>query len=134
MKDKKLMHMRRADLIEIIYQLQQSEEALRGEVAALKAQLEDRRIRIERSGSVAEAALSLSGIFEAAQRAADLYMEEIGARAGEEAPPEFPEGVSFAEEPASPEEPSEAEPGWAAWEAPEEPAAGAGEESDEGRD
>lgn len=83
MKDKKLMHMKRADLIEIIYQLQKSEEALKSEIADLKSQIENHRINIERSGSVAEAALRLSGIFEAAQTAADLYLEEIKARAEE---------------------------------------------------
>ena len=83
MKDKKLMHMKRADLIEIIYQLQKSEEALKSEIADLKSQIENHRINIENSGSVAEAALKLSGIFEAAQNAADLYLEEIKARADE---------------------------------------------------
>ena len=81
MKDKKLMHMRRTELIEIIYQLQQSEEELRAEVEQLRSELEDRRIRIGTAGSVAEAALSLSGIFEAAQRAADIYCEELRLRA-----------------------------------------------------
>lgn len=119
MKEKKLMHMRRADLIEIIYQLQQNEEALRSEVEDLKAQLEDRRIKIERSSSVAEAALSLSGIFEAAQKAADLYLEEIRARAGEIPegfPGELPE--EFREE--LPEEPPEEFPEELPEEFPEE--------------
>ena len=37
---------------------------------------------IENSGSIAEAALKLSGIFEAAQAAADQYLENIGVPAG----------------------------------------------------
>ena len=85
MKEKKLMHMKRAELVEIIYQLQQNEEELRAEVSELKAQIKDRRIRIEESGSVAEAALRLSGIFEAAQKAADIYLEELGLRKQEAA-------------------------------------------------
>ena len=36
-----------------------------------------RRIELDEAGSIAEAALKLSGIFEAAQDAADRYMENI---------------------------------------------------------
>jgi hypothetical protein len=39
--------------------------------------LEKREISIRESGSIAEAALRLSGIFEDAQRAADTYLAEI---------------------------------------------------------
>ena len=43
----------------------------------LRRQLEDRRIRLEKTGSIAEAALALSGVFEAAQKAADLYIQSV---------------------------------------------------------
>jgi cell division septum initiation protein DivIVA len=83
MRDKKLSHMNRRDLIEIIYQLQQTEEKLNKEIEDLRAELADRRIRISESGSVAEAALSLNHVFEAAQAACDEYINEMKARAGE---------------------------------------------------
>ena len=50
----------------------------------LKAALEDRRILIEQSGSLAEASLKLNKVFEAAQAAADQYLENIRLRTGEQ--------------------------------------------------
>ena len=56
---------------------------IREQRATLEKLRQDRRIRMERSGSIAEAALQLSGIFEAAQSAADLYLENIRQRSEE---------------------------------------------------
>ena len=47
------------------------------EGAAAKAELADKRINIEQSGSIAEASLKLTRIFEEAQKAADLYLENV---------------------------------------------------------
>lgn len=77
MKNKELKQMNRADLIDIIYQYQQRETELIKENTELKAKLNDRTIKIEQSGSIAEAALALSHVFDAAQEAADLYLEQI---------------------------------------------------------
>ena len=59
--------------------LAQSKEidSLRAQLAEAKAKLEDRRIRIQESGSIAEASLKLTQIFEEAQKAADLYVENV---------------------------------------------------------
>ncbi len=73
MADKELRRMNRTELIEIIYALQQNENNLRTENEELKEQLDDKAIRIEQAGSIAEAALSLNHIFEDAQRAAEQY-------------------------------------------------------------
>lgn len=85
MKDKKLSQMSRRDLIEIIYQLEQTEDQLRSEIADLKRELEDRRIKVSEAGTIADAALSLSGVFEAAQAACEIYINELRSRAGEPA-------------------------------------------------
>ena len=77
MDDKEFRKLRREDLIEIIYQYQRREQRLTQENEMLRAQLEDRRIRMEKTGSIAEAALALSGIFAAAQKAADLYLQSV---------------------------------------------------------
>ena len=47
------------------------------------AQLQNKEILIEKSGSIAEAALQLNGVFEAAQNAAAQYVETI-QRQGEQ--------------------------------------------------
>ena len=38
---------------------------------------ESRRIELEKAGSIAEASLRLNGVFEAAQKAADQYLENL---------------------------------------------------------
>lgn len=83
MDEKELRKMNRAELIEIIYALQQNEKALREENAELQKKLNDKTIAIENSGSIAEAALQLSGIFSAAQEAADTYLESLRIAGGQ---------------------------------------------------
>ncbi len=83
MASKELRRMNREELIEIIYALQQNEKRLEEENRELQRKLEERKITIEKAGSIAEAALQLNRIFEAAQEAADQYLlsvqENIGA-------------------------------------------------------
>lgn len=63
--------------------LEQSKEVeqLRAELETVKKQLEDRRIMEQEAGSIAEAALRLNKVFEAAQQAADQYLENIRTQA-----------------------------------------------------
>ncbi|MCD8007817.1 MAG: hypothetical protein LUF68_02600, partial [Clostridiales bacterium] len=77
MADKELRKMNRTELIEIIYALQQNERALREENETLRTQLDDKLLRIEKAGSIAEAALSLNRIFEDAEQAAQQYLASI---------------------------------------------------------
>ena len=77
-----LKKLSRQDLLEMLIESERYVKHLERELAKTKKQLDDRRIMIENSGSIAEAALKLSGIFEAAQAAADQYLENIGVPAG----------------------------------------------------
>ena len=79
MPDRELRRMRRAELVEIILALKQTEDKLRAENAALSAQLQERQIHIENAGSIAQAALELNKVFEAAQAAADEYVASVRA-------------------------------------------------------
>ena len=72
--------MHRAELIEIIYALKQSEDQLKAQNAALTAQLQDRQLRLESAGSIAQAALELNNVFAAAQAAATAAPSGSGAR------------------------------------------------------
>ena len=54
MADRELRRMHRAELIEIIYALKQSEDQLKAQNAALTAQLQDRQLRLESAGSIAQ--------------------------------------------------------------------------------
>lgn len=76
-QEQELKHMKRSDLVEIIYQYQQNEKKLFAENDELRRQLDSRRIEIDQAGSIADAALSLSGVFQAAQAAADLYLAQL---------------------------------------------------------
>lgn len=77
MTDKDLKKLRRVDLLEMLVALSKENEELKQKLKAANKELENRRIAINEAGSIAEAALKLNGIFEAAQRAADQYLDNI---------------------------------------------------------
>ncbi|MCD7733282.1 MAG: DivIVA domain-containing protein [Oscillospiraceae bacterium] len=81
MADKELRKMNRTELIEIIYTLKQNDTLLRKENDELKDQLEDKTIRIDNAGSIAEAALSLNRVFEDAENASKQYLESAKSEA-----------------------------------------------------
>lgn len=77
MTEKELHKLKRGELLEMMLAQSREIDALRLRVGELEAKLADREIRIRQSGSIAEAALKLNGVFEAAQAAADQYLENI---------------------------------------------------------
>lgn len=83
MTDKELRKLKRVELLEILVSLSEENEQLRKENEELRKALSQKEICIEQSGSIAEASLKLSGVFEAAQRAADLYLENVRRMAEE---------------------------------------------------
>lgn len=85
MTDKEFKRLSRAQLIEIIYQLQLKEEEMIAENQKLKAELEDKRIRMQEAGNIAEAVLQINKVMQTAQNAAEQYLEEISAMRDETA-------------------------------------------------
>ena len=79
MTDKELRHLSRAELIDIIYELQKQNQAAAEEIEQLREALDEKELRLANAGSIAEAALSLNGVFEAAQAAADQYLLSVRA-------------------------------------------------------
>ena len=77
MTEKELHKLKRGELLEMMLAQSRETDALRARVSELEEKLADREIRIRESGSIAEAALKINGIFEAAQAAADQYMENV---------------------------------------------------------
>ena len=77
MTDKEFKRLSRSQLIDIIYQLQLKQKELEAENKKLKAELADKRIRMHQAGNIAEASLAVHKVMEAAQAAADQYLEEI---------------------------------------------------------
>jgi len=77
MADRQLRKLRREELLQMLLEIEQENEQLAKENRRLREQLAQREIGIAEAGSLAEAALKLSGVFEAAQEAADLYVENV---------------------------------------------------------
>lgn len=77
MTGKELRRLSRSELIELLLAQTIKVEKLEEEVADLKEKLADRVVTMEDAGSIAEASLRLEGVFEAAQKAADVYLENI---------------------------------------------------------
>lgn len=80
MTDKELRRLGRAELLQLMLEQSRRIEKLEKENAELKARLQNRVLVMEQSGSIAEASMKLSGIFEAAQRAADQYLDSLRAQ------------------------------------------------------
>ncbi len=77
MTDKELQKLKRPELLEIMLGLQNELDKAKEENEVLRAKLNERNIALEKSGSIAEAALEINGVFDAAQKAADVYLENI---------------------------------------------------------
>lgn len=77
MTDRELRKLSRADLLELLLKESKENEKLRMELEQAKEQLASRKIQIDTAGSIAEAALRLNGVFEAAQQAAAQYVENV---------------------------------------------------------
>ena len=77
MTEKDLRKLGRADLLEMLIAQTKENDSLKEQIAQLQNQLENREITLEKTGSIAEASLQLNSVFEAAQQAAEQYLENI---------------------------------------------------------
>ena len=84
MTDKELQKLKRPELLEIMLGLQNELDKEREENEVLRAKLEEKQIALNKSGSIAEAALEINGVFDAAQKAADVYLENVKKMHAEE--------------------------------------------------
>ena len=106
MTDKDLKRLRRDELLEMLIAQSKRTEQLERELEEARAALQSRDIFLEEAGSIAEAALRINGVFEAAQAAAQQYLDNIrrisGVQPEAAAEPEKPEETA-----AEPETPGE---------------------------
>ena len=77
MTDEELRKLKRGDLLELLVEQGRELDALQLRLHEAEKALEDRRIQLDEAGSIAQAALQLNGVFEAAQTAADQYLESV---------------------------------------------------------
>lgn len=96
MTDKELKQLKRVDLLELLLVQSRENDRLRAELEETRSKLEAKELVLKEAGSIAEAALRLNQVFEAAQAAADQYILSVKARTGElpEKLPENAEGES----------------------------------------
>ena len=105
MTDKDLKRLRRDELLEMLIAQSKRTEQLERELEEARAALQSRDIFLEEAGSIAEAALRINGVFEAAQAAAQQYLDNIRRISGVQ-----PEAAAKPEKPgeaAEPENPGE---------------------------
>lgn len=74
MTDTELKKLRRAELLELFLEQSREVKRLNTELKEAKQALEDKKIVIDKAGSLAEASLQLNGVFDAAQKAAEQYL------------------------------------------------------------
>ena len=77
MTERQLRKASRLDLLKLLLEQRKENEALAQQISDLEKRLQRRQIDIDQSGTLAEAALKLSGIFEAAQAAAAHYLDNM---------------------------------------------------------
>ncbi len=84
MNDRDIRRLRRSELLEILIESSKENEKLRAQINGLNAEIEelngklsDRTIKIEKAGTLAEAALLLNGVFDSAQAAAQQYLDNL---------------------------------------------------------
>ena len=83
MTPKALKNLSRKDLLELLLEQTERNEQLEKELAELKAKLDDKTINIAQSGTMAEAALRLSGVYKAVDQAAANYLRGVQQRCRE---------------------------------------------------
>ena len=84
MTDRQLKKLSRAELLELLLEQMDRCARLEQELEQAKRELQDRQIRINNAGSIAQVALALNGVFEAADRAAKEYLENVKKLQGQE--------------------------------------------------
>ena len=83
MTEKELKKLNRYQLLEMLIVQTERADELQARLEKAEKQLTEQKIKISSLGSVAEASVQLSGVFEAAQIAADKYIDAAKQRADE---------------------------------------------------
>ena len=77
MTDKELKKLNRAELLELLFEQSRMIDQLNEELEETRSALQERNLKIEACGSIAEAATEVNSLFHAAQRAADMYLLNV---------------------------------------------------------
>lgn len=83
MTEKDLKKLNRYQLLELLIAQTERADKLQSQLEEAETKLRDLDIQLSSMGSMAEAALQLGGVFEAADRAAELYLKSAREKADE---------------------------------------------------
>lgn len=72
-----LSKLKKKDLLEIMLRQGEEIDSLRAQVADLQAKLDNRNFEFSQIGNIAEASLVVTNIFEEAQKAAVVYLQNV---------------------------------------------------------
>lgn len=77
MRRKELRRLSKIELLTMLRDQEMEIENLKKIISQLEDQINDKNIRMEKCGSIADAALEINRIFESAQRVADQYINSV---------------------------------------------------------
>ena len=72
-----LSRLKKKDLLEIMLKQGEEIDSLRAQIEELQAKLDEKELKISQAGSIAQASLAITNIFEEAQKAADVYLQNV---------------------------------------------------------
>lgn len=81
MTEKELKKLNRYQLLELLIIQTERADKLEKKLEEMQEKLDSREVQLTVMGSIAEASMQLSGVFEAAQNAADMYVNAAKERA-----------------------------------------------------
>lgn len=84
MNERTLKQLKKIELYEILLAQSKEIDRLKQELIETQQKLKNKQIIIQEAGSLADAALKLTKIFEEAQKAADIYLKNITENDDEE--------------------------------------------------
>lgn len=84
MTDKELKRLNRTELLQLLMNQVRETEQLQAKVRELTEQIQKHEITCRNAGTLAEAALALNGVFQAADEAAQKYVQEMADRAAKQ--------------------------------------------------
>lgn len=77
MTEKEIKKLSRTDLLRMLIDQSEEMEKLKSELEKAQTELKEKEIKITQAGSIAEAAIAINGVFEAAQAASMQYVENV---------------------------------------------------------
>ena len=77
MTDKELKRLSRSELLELLLIQTKETERLAKRLEKAEAMLSDRQLQMEKAGDIAHAVLEINGVMEAAQAAAQQYLDNV---------------------------------------------------------